>query len=215
MANLAFYMTPGSCSTGIHVLLEELDLFFEAHVVDLMAGDNRRPEFLALNPRGSVPVLVRSNGAVLADFIAIAVWLAESHPKHALLPSSADARAHALQVMEYVLGVVHGEGFTRVFMADRYASDAEDRKATEGAGHQIVRQGFQRLETMFLGSPYVAGAFSVADAALFYVEFWAERVGLALPTRCETHYRAMLKRPAVRRVLGEEGYQSVLRKYPA
>jgi glutathione S-transferase len=214
VANLKFFMTPGSCSTGIHVLLEELELFFEAHVVDLIAGDNARPEYLAINPRGSVPTLVCADGTALTDFVSIACWLAESRPERRLLPESADARARVLSLMNYAIGVVHGEGFTRVFVSERYAADPEGRKTAESDGYQIVRRGFERLESMVVGPTYVVGSFSIADAALFYVEFWAERLGVELPPKCEQHYRLMLTRPAVRQVLGEEGYHAVLRKYP-
>lgn len=58
------------------------------------------------------------------------------------------------------------------------------------------------------GKDYVCGdAFSIADAALFYVEFWGDKTGLALPENCLAHYRRMLARPAVSRVLREEGYR--------
>jgi len=215
VANLKFFMTPGSCSTGIHLLLEELELFFEAHVVNLIAGDNMRLEYLVINPRGSVPTLIRTDGTALTDFISIACWLAESRPERNLLPASEDARARVLELMNYAVGVVHGEGFTRVFVSERYAADPEGKTSAKSEGHRIVRKGFERLESMLMGPTYVVGSFSIADAALFYVEFWADRLGLELPPKCEQHYRAMLTRPAVRQVLGEEGYHSVLRKYPA
>lgn len=214
MANLKFYMTPGSCSMGIHLLLEELELFFEAHIVNLMAGDNLRPDYLAINPRGSVPTLVCSDGTALTDFISIARWLAETYPKRQLLPESEAARARVQEVMEYAVGVVHGEGFTRIFVSERYAPDPDGKKSAESEGHRIVKRGFERLESLLLGPTYVVGSFSIADAALFYVEFWADRVGIELPPKCRQHYRSMLRRPAVRQVLGEEGYHSVLRQYP-
>ena len=55
--NIRFYMTPGSCSTGIHILLEELELVFEVYLVDLMKGDSRTPEYLAMNSKGTIPTL--------------------------------------------------------------------------------------------------------------------------------------------------------------
>ncbi|HET7538518.1 MAG TPA: glutathione S-transferase N-terminal domain-containing protein [Polyangiaceae bacterium] len=215
MANLKFYMTPGSCSIGIHLLLEELGLFFEAHVIDLLRGDHLRPEYLAINPRGSVPALQLADGSALTDFISIARSLADTHPKRQLLPESPEDRARALRVMEYVIGVIHGEGFTRVFTSERYAPDPEGKKAAEGEGQRIVRTGFERLEAMITGPIYAMGSFSIVDAALFYVEFWAARIGMELPTRCQRHYQAMLQRPSVRQVLAEEGYHSVLRQYPS
>ena len=45
---MKFYMTPGSCSTGIHILLETLELPFEAWVLNLPAGDHLKPEYPAL-----------------------------------------------------------------------------------------------------------------------------------------------------------------------
>jgi len=55
---------------------------------------------------------------------------------------------------------------------------------------------------------YAIGAdFSIADAALFYVEFWADKTGLPLPPRCAAHYQLVRSRPVVQRVLREEGYR--------
>lgn len=42
--NMKFYMTPGSCTTGIHILLEEIGLVFEAYLVNLMAGDQYKDD---------------------------------------------------------------------------------------------------------------------------------------------------------------------------
>jgi len=53
----------------------------------------------------------------------------------------------------------------------------------------------------------VVDRFSIADAALFYVEFWADKIKLDLPANCLAHYQRMLTRPAVRQVLLEEGYR--------
>ena len=52
--------------------------------------------------------------------------------------------------------------------------------------------------------------FTIADAALFYVEFWADRTRIPLPENCRAHYHRLLERPAVRQVLREEGYASVI-----
>jgi glutathione S-transferase len=215
LANLKFYMTPGSCSTGIHILLEEVGLFFEAHVVNLLAGDNVRPEYLAINPRGSVPTLVLGDGTALTDFISIARHLAESHPTRKLLPDTEAERQRALRLMEYIISVVHGEGFTRVFTSGSYAADPAGKKSVESEGVRIVQSAFARLESWLSGPDYALGSYSIADAALFYVEFWSDRIGIELPVACARHYRAMLQRPAVRQVLAEEGYHSVLAKAPA
>jgi len=110
---MKFYMTPGSCSTGIHILLEEIGLVFEAHIVNLLAGDQRKPEFLAINPKGTIPVLVRDEGGPLADFEAIAWWLARAYPRRQLLPDTPEGEARALEAMSHAVNTLHGQGFAR------------------------------------------------------------------------------------------------------
>jgi glutathione S-transferase len=212
---MRFYMTPGSCSTGIHVLLEELELLFEAHVIDLMAGAHLKPEFLAINPRGTVPTLVLDDGTALTDFASIAFWLAAKYPKRGLSPGEGPERTRTLEIMNHAIGVMHGEGYTRIFVSGRYAVDPAERAAVEGEGRGVVERGFVRLAQMIGGHGYALGHFSIADAAPFYVEFWADKIGIPMPANCQAHYERMLQRRAVRQVLGEEGYTSTLKKYPA
>ncbi|MGB0694558.1 MAG: glutathione S-transferase family protein [Rhodospirillaceae bacterium] len=208
---LQFYMTPGSCSTGIHILLEELDLLFSAHIVDLLAGDSKKSEFLAINPKGSIPVLVRPDGVALAEFQAIAWWLALAYPKAGLLPDGAEAQAEVLEVLSHVVGTIHLQGFTRVFVPERTMFREEDRPRVVAQGRQIVAQGFSILAKRLAGSEsgYLFERFSIADAALFYVCFWADRLAepLRLPPPLQAHYQKMLTRPKVRQVLMEEGYR--------
>ncbi|MFA6178855.1 MAG: glutathione S-transferase N-terminal domain-containing protein, partial [Candidatus Methylopumilus sp.] len=100
-------MTPGSCSTGIHILLEELELPFEVYLVNLMAGDQHKPEYLAINPKANIPTLVRDDGSAITEFQAIAWWLARSYPKARLLPGDADGDARVIEAMDYVVGTLH------------------------------------------------------------------------------------------------------------
>ncbi|MDD2723362.1 MAG: glutathione S-transferase [Methylovulum sp.] len=204
---MKLYMTPGSCSTGIHILLEELDLVFEAHLVNLMAGDHTTPEYLAINPKATIPTLVRNDGGALTEFQAIAYWLARSHPKAKLLPGDPDGDAQAIELMAYAVGTIHGQGFARIFTTDKFAVNAADFDTVKTQGQGIVNQAFAVVNAMLPPQGYALGAFSIADAALFYVEFWADKTGIPLPDNCLAHYRLMLTRPVVRRVLMEEGYR--------
>lgn len=209
--NIRFYMTPGSCSTGIHILLEELELVFEVYLVDLMKGDSRTPEYLAMNPKGTIPTLVTSEGEVLTDFLSIAWWLGRSFGKSKLMPTDIKSELTALEVMSYAVNVVHGLGYTRVFTPDNYLPRGGDPEPIIAQGKQMVTSGLNWLNRRLGDNEYVLGDFSVADGALFYVEFWADRIGLPMPERCAAHYQRMLQRPAVRRVLMEEGYGNMFR----
>ena len=102
---------------------------------------------------------------------------------------------------------IHGEGFRRVFTPERYASVRGGLEAVKAEGREIVGKAFLSVNEELAGKSYIAGEFSIADAALFYVEFWADKTGLALPKNCLAHYQLMRMRPAVRQVLAEEGYR--------
>jgi glutathione S-transferase len=102
MANLCLYMTPGSCSTAIHIILEELEEVFEAAIVNLPAGDHFKPEYVALNPKSTIPALRLRNGQVLTEVLAIAYWLGRSNPRAGLWPAEVGAETKALEVMSYV-----------------------------------------------------------------------------------------------------------------
>lgn len=204
---MKFYMTPGSCSTGIHILLEELELPFEVYLVNLMAGDQHKPEYLAANPKATIPTLVRDDGSSITEFQAIAWWLARRYPKAKLLPPELDDEVRVLETMDYVVGTIHGQGYTRIFTTFNYTANEAEYEAIQARGREIVSKGFAVMNEMLAGKEYVVGSFSIADAALFYVEFWADKIKLELPPNCLAHYQRMLQRPVVRRVLLEEGYR--------
>jgi glutathione S-transferase len=204
---MKLYLTPGSCSTGIHILLEELELVFEAHLVNLLAGTQNSPEYLAMNPKATIPTLVRNDGTALTEFQAIAYWLARSYPKAKLLPGDPDGDACVIELMDFVVGTLHGQGFTRIFTTDKFTSNEADFETVKAQGLDIVTRGFAIINDNLRAQGYVMGAFTIADAALFYVEFWADKVGILLPENCLNHYRLMLTRPVVRQVLMEEGYR--------
>jgi glutathione S-transferase len=206
MSAMKLYMTPGSCSTGIHIILEELEEIFEAYIVNLPAGDHFKPDYVAINPKSTIPTLVRRDGSSLTEVQAIAYWLARSHPRARLWPDDAGSESRLIEAMAYIVGTIHGQGFARIFATSTFARNPADHDSVQQLGRDIVAKGFAILDDTLRTGPYLAGDFSVADAILFYVEFWADKTGIALPDHLAAHYRLMLTRPAVQRVLREEGY---------
>jgi glutathione S-transferase len=210
---MKFYMTPGSCSTGIHILLETLELPFEAWIINIPAGDHLRPAYLKINPRGTIPTLVLDDGRALTDFKSIALWLAETYPRGKLLPQDPALASRAVDLVDFALIQLHGEGFTRIFTTERYISPGEAaghlKDDIASHGREIVTQAFGILEKRLPAEGYAVGPeFSIADAALFYNEFWADKTGIPLPAKVKAHYQRVRARPVVRQVLAEEGYRS-------
>jgi len=199
-------MVPGSCSTGIHILLEELDLLFEAHIINIPKGENQRAEYLAINPKGTIPTIVLKNGIALTEFQSIAYYLAINNPNAKLLPDHPVAQAKAMEIMAYVVNTIHGQGFARIFATDSFRVDGCDLQFIKDKGLEIVKNGFDVLNQQLINKEFDSENFSIADAALFYIEFWADKLDIPLPTHCQSHYERMLKRAVIKRVLMEEGY---------
>jgi glutathione S-transferase len=203
---MKFYMTPGSCSTGIHILLEELDKAFEAYIVNLPAGDHFKPDYVAINPKSTIPTLVRDDGSSLTEVQAIAYWLGRAHPRAKLLPADLEGETRVIETLAFVVGTVHGQGFARIFATPTFTRNEADHEAVRAFGRELVEKCFGVLNDQLGSKDYVAGAFSIADPILFYVEFWADKTKIPLPANLQAHYKRMLARPAVQRVLREEGY---------
>jgi len=196
---------PGTCALGIHVLLEEIGKPYEAQSVNLREGEHTKPPFTDVNPKSKVPTLVRDDGSVLTEFPAIAYWLARTNPGQKLLPDGFDDQARVMEAMDYVVATVHMQGFSRLFRASNFSANPADEEAVKARGKEIVEKAFALLDKQLAGKQFVAGTFSVADAALFYVEFWAGRLGVTLPPNLAAHFERMKSRPAVQSALKAEG----------
>lgn len=200
------YYAPGACSIGIHVLLEEIGTPYAAEPVNLREPPAHRP-LTSLNAKSKVPTLVRGDGSVLTEWPAIAVWLASTNPGAHLLPETAEGLARALEAIDYCVSTLHAQGFARIVRPGNFAPNEADHEAVKASGLEIFTNGIIVLDHAMAGRDYVTGTFSIADAALFYVAFWAAaRLALTLPPELAAHYARLRARPAVATVLQKEGY---------
>jgi glutathione S-transferase len=198
--------SPGACSIGIHVLLEEIGKPYEAQLVNLREGGQFKTEFTSINPKSKVPTLVRDDGSVLTEYPAIAYWLARSNPDKKLMPDDVDGQARMLEALDYAVATIHMQGFSRLFRASNYTPNPADEDKVKERGKEMVEKGYAVMDKTLAGKNYLAGSYSIADTALFYTEFWgAKRMNMKLPPNCEAHLDRMMARPAVQRVLQQEG----------
>ena len=206
---MRLYYAPGACSIGIHFLLAEIGKPYTAQKIEFQKQEQLSDTFVLLNPKSKVPALVRDDGTVLTEFPAIAIWLALTNPERRLLPDNVDKYARVLEAMDYLVATVHMQGFSRIIRPANFSPNESEHEAVKAQGHNIVKAGFSILNTTLEGKEYVIGEFSVADAALFYNEFFAvDRLKMQLPANCRAHYDRMKQRPALQRVLQLEGYAS-------
>ena len=204
---MKLYYSPGACSLGIHVILEEIGKPYELAPVALKEGAQHKPEYMAINPKSKVPALDRGDGRALTEFPVIAWWLAKSNPDAKLIPGDLEGETRCLEMLDYVCGTIHPQGFTRQFRAANFTPREEDQPKVVEQGKALATKYFDTLQKGWHGGTWaLPSGYSVADAALFFVEYWAtRRSGLTLPPALDSHLKAMLARPAVQRALTQEG----------
>lgn len=206
---MKLYYWPGTCSISIHVLLEEAarchDIVYGRQKVDLSQKQQYAPEYLAINPKGKVPALVRDDGSLLTEVPAIAMWIAERYPRARLLPNDLERRVRAYEIASYIAATVHMQGAARAWRPLLFSSHPGEQDAVVARGRIIVEHGMELMSQYLGDKPWLLGDYSIADASLFFIEYWAiEKIGYALPGNIEQHYRRMRVRPAVQQALAAE-----------
>lgn len=193
---LTFYHSPGSCSNGILLLLNEIGADFDTQIVNVALGDQHSDAYRTQNPKGKVPALKIDDETVLTEFQAIASWLAAAHPDTGLWPDDPMAQARTLEALDFIVGSLHMRGFTFVKVPQKFLSDDAGKAALRDHGRAEVGKGLTILSGMMGERDYLLGHFGLADAALFYVLDWAEQEGFALPANLAACHARLRARPS-------------------
>ncbi len=202
---MKLYFSPGACSLGIHVMLEEIGKPYETERVNLQDGEQFQPMFAAVNPKSKIPVLKRDDGSVLTEYGAIANWLGRTNPAAALIPHDPEAETRAVEAIDYIVATIHMQGFARVARPMNFTPDEANKEQVQARGREIYCKGMGLMNAALAGKEWIAGDYSFADPTLFYAARWATRAGVDLPTHVAAHLERMKQRPAVRRTLAAEG----------
>jgi len=160
---IELYTSPTPNGYKTSVTLEELEIPYNVHVVNLMSGDQRKPEFLKLNPNGRIPVIVDTDNDNLAimESGAQLIYLAEKAGK--LLPTETNARSKVIQWLMFQMGGIgpmmgQANVFFRYWPGDPI-QPVIDRYQNEG------RRLFEVLETRLKDNEFLADDYSIADIA--------------------------------------------------
>ena len=157
--------------------LNEVDAEFEFEVVNLLAGEHQRPEFLRLNPAGKLPVLVDGD-LVIPESAAIVLYLAEKHPQSRLLPADLKARAEVYRWVMFAMTELEPP----LWRITRHtALLPQEKRLPQDAA--LAREDFARMATVLehhmAGRTFIVGdAITAADCVAAYLMDWANEQGL-------------------------------------
>ncbi|MEZ4468064.1 MAG: glutathione S-transferase family protein [bacterium] len=202
---IALYGMPRSRSTRALWAAEEAGLPYEFRRLDAQQGELRRPDFLALNAGGKVPVLVDED-FVLTESGAIVTWIAEQAPALGLVPAAGSrARAHYDQWLLFVLTELEqplwqAAKHTFVLPEKLRISEVLPVCAREfGRAAQVLAQGLSDREFL------VGDAFTMADLLAGHTLAWARQQRLPLePENLQAYAERLWARPALARAMARE-----------
>ena len=200
------YYAPGACSLASHIAMEELGLEYATVRLNLANGDQRKPEYLALNPRGRVPTLV-AGGKVLTENVGIMAYFAGGYGQGKIWPRDAWHQAVALSTMAWLSNTVHTT-YAHLFRPERYAEDEGAREAVKAKARETYLDCLKEIDGRLAGRQWaVANHYTVVDGYLLVFYRWAHRQGM--PVKSMANYARLmdkvLARPAVKKVMSDEG----------
>ena len=195
---VTFFHSPQSRSAGTRALLEELGADYDLHVLDLKAGEQREPAYLAVNPMGKVPA-IHHGGALVTEQPAVFIYLADLYPAAKLAPPLGDPlRGPYLRWL-----VFYGSCFEPA-MVDKSMQREPAPPSTCGYGDYDTM--LKTLTDQLEKGPYLLGdTFSAADVLWGTALNWTTLFKLVpeLPV-IRAYIDRVLARPAMQRAAAKD-----------
>lgn len=170
---MKLFYSPGACSLAAHIALIEAGAQFEIAAVDLKGGEQRRPEFLKVNPKGRVPALVTDRGTI-TESIAILAYVAMAYPQARLAPLDDPHGFAEIQAINSFLSSSVHVTFALERRGARYADDEAARESLKRKVPETLDAHFGLIEEMLAdGRDFVHGdRYTICDPYLFLFSRW-------------------------------------------
>ncbi|MBL8644728.1 MAG: glutathione S-transferase family protein [Rhodospirillaceae bacterium] len=188
------FHSPNTRSTGTVILMEELGVPYDLHVVNMKAGEQRKPEYLAINPMGKVPA-VKNGDALVTEQGAIFIYLADLYPQAGMAPALTDpARGPYLRWLVY-----YGSSFEPAVVDKTLKRDPAPAAMSPYGDFDTM---LKTLSDQMKRAPYLAGdKFSAADVLWGTAMRWMLAFKLVPETPEFAGYRdRMIARPSFKKV---------------
>jgi len=201
---LTLHYAPMTCALVPYVTLTEAGAEFEVRNLNTRKGENRSPEFLSLNPKHKVPVLV-IDGDPLTENVAIQIWIHRRFPGANLLPKDPGEEIKAISLMAFCASGIHPH-LTPNARPQNYCDLPGSEESVKRVGNQLLFEDFQVVEDRLAGSEWFFSHFTAVDAYFFWcfrraVSFKLDVSGFK---SCMAHFERMQQRPSVQKVVAHE-----------
>lgn len=193
---IKLYGFPQTRSSRVAWALEEAGADYEYLLVNLRAGEHKKPAFLAINPFGKIPTLV-DDGQAISESASICTHIAEKFPAAKLIPTDAKGRAEYFQWLFFVVSELEVHLWAAA-KHDRLLP--EDKRIPEIANTSYweFEKAAAVLSDHLKGRQYIASnQFSAADIICVSVLHWAHHVKVNLDETLLNYMNKLSERPAL------------------
>ncbi len=194
------YFAPGTCSMAVHVALNECNQPVTLEKIDIMSGQGRSPEYLKINPRGQVPVLVDGDQTI-REGAAILIHILEKH-QSPLLPQSGKERDTALEWLMFCNATLH-PAYARCFFLKKNGGD----DALMGTAVAMINKLWEEVEQRLEKSAYLCGdQITMADILMTVIANWSSNIPkpVQIGPRTKKLLQTVIARPAYKKALDTE-----------
>src|SRR5271163_2184500 len=163
---LILYYAPNACSLVPYVTLTEAGASFEARPLNFRKAQHMTPEYLRLNSKHKVPVLV-IDGAPLTENVAIQIWIARHFPAAKLLPADPWQELKAISLLAWCASGIH-PFLSRINSPPKVCDAPNAEASVRRLAAEVLFENFKIAEDLLAGREYFFDHFTAPDAHFFW-----------------------------------------------
>ena len=163
---IILYYAPDACSLVPYVTLTEANASFEIRNLNLRKDDQKSDDYLKLNPKHKVPLLV-VDGRPLSENVAIQIWIARQFPHAKLLPADPWQELNAVSILAWCASGIHPY-LSRINATARVCDVPGADQSVRQLAKGLLFENYKIADEMLAGREYFFEHFTAADAHLFW-----------------------------------------------
>jgi glutathione S-transferase len=202
--DIQLYYAPNTCALAPYITLTEAKAPFTAMPVNMRKGQNKSPDYLKLNPKHKVPLLV-VDGEPLTESAAIQIWIARTFPEAKLLPEDPWQELKAISMLSWCASGIHPY-LSRINSPVKVCDQPGTEESVRRLAAEFVYESFRLADGLLDGREYFFDHFTAPDAHFFWCFRRATQFKLDLAgfKNCAAHFARMQTRDSVQKLLNFE-----------
>ncbi|MEC7489401.1 MAG: glutathione S-transferase family protein [Pseudomonadota bacterium] len=202
--DIILYYAPTTCALVPYVTLTEAQVEFEVRRVNFGKQQHMSPEFLAVNPKHKVPVLV-IDGKILTENVAMHLWLSQQFPAAKILPIEPWDQVKAVSLMSWCSSGIHPH-LSRTHNPFRFCDIPGTEASIRDLAKEFLFENFEIAENLLGENEFFFDHFTAVDAHFFWCFRRATQFGHDLSTfkHCVSHFNRMKQRASFKNVIAFE-----------